>query len=432
MTKPLSCPQCGASDANLLQDNLYQCKFCGSVYEFGNAKSDTKDKANKNYQTIVIDSTSVGKTSRKIITPFLFILAGISISISLTIYFVSNNALKKFKSDTSYISSKGLYNSLNESTYSFAAVNTKKEPQVWTISKIISERNTKVEYFLNQVDVNQRKVIKSKIISHPITFTKSIEDAYRMNQPKPIGNICWIIYGEQLFGYDVNTFEEIANNTTLSNKFTELKKGISKVEDVFNVPAIKLTTKDGYEFYFLPEQNKLFNEKDYNNINKNRNDLSLITEFYFTEDERQQLYKLERNVSNILYTKIPSSTINSLVSENDNWYKKNYHVKSIQELTPNLLYFNASVLYSDSSKVVIVYQKELGESSAFLLSCLDINGKEIWTNNSIDVEILKLFKKTTISNAYSHGSQLVITQPYLVSINIDISDGKLKWIFKPY
>ncbi|MBK9794329.1 MAG: hypothetical protein IPP60_14850 [Sphingobacteriales bacterium] len=38
MSQPLKCPQCGASEANLLQDNIYQCKFCGSIYEYGDVK----------------------------------------------------------------------------------------------------------------------------------------------------------------------------------------------------------------------------------------------------------------------------------------------------------------------------------------------------------------------------------------------------------
>lgn len=40
MPKPIKCPQCGASEANLLQNDIYQCKFCGSIYEFGDVKDD--------------------------------------------------------------------------------------------------------------------------------------------------------------------------------------------------------------------------------------------------------------------------------------------------------------------------------------------------------------------------------------------------------
>ncbi len=427
MSSPLKCPQCGASEASLLQDNIYQCKFCGSIYEYG----DVKQEIDQPILATAFDEKRFQGLPSKILR---FIFFGIALSIfgvaAFVIFSIKSNmkSTSVFKSTTTPTK---LYADNNETNSSFTVVKTKDGPQVWTVSRKNSDGLKDVSYALNKIDVKENNVSASYPIGKTITWEQSFKEEYRIGQLKQMGNVCWLTYGDKLLGYDANTQEEVINNETLCRQFTQLKNGIAKVEDVYDMDGFKLTTKDGYTYYYAAMGNKLLSEKQYDDKYKAESDLTK-TEYCFTEDERQKLYKIIKKTNNLFDTKISSNTLSSILKDDDGWYKKTYKINSAEEFTPNEIYFKAAVLYNDEDKIVIVYQKELGESGPIILKCMDANKKEIWSKTGDDALMFKPFLKSTNSESFMNTNQLVLIQPYQIALNMNMDNGEVLWFFKPY
>ena len=101
-------------------------------------------------------------------------------------------------------------------------------------------------------------------------------------------------------------------------------------------------------------------------------------------------------------------------------------------MTPNKIYFKASVLYSDEKNVVLIYKDDLGEQASIILKCLDASKNEVWTKTGQETELLKPFLKSTNSESFLNGKQLVIIQPYQLAACFNIDNGEMNWSFKPY
>lgn len=426
MSQPLKCPQCGASEANLLQDNIYQCKFCGSIYEYGDVKPvfETTVRPEK---PISFDDKKLQEIPSKIIRFVIISFALMIIGFAATVII---SVLHKTKTSSS-VSAK-LYKDNNETNSSFTLVNTKEGPQVWTISRRNSDGLKEVSYFLNKIDAKENKLLASQPIGNTITWEQSLKDAYRMEGLKPMGNICWLIYGEQLIGYDVNTQQEVLNNVLLEKQFSELKNGIAKVEDVYDLDGFKLTTKDGYTYYYEAVLNKLFTEQQYEDKSSLEKTFTDKTEYCFTDEERQQLYKISRKVGEVIKKPLSANIVSSLVKENGDWYKRVYKISSFEEFTPGIIYFKASVLYFDENNIVLIYQNELGEDAPIILKCLDADKKEIWSKTGEEAAFLKPFLKSTNATSFLNGNQLAIVQPYQLGVCLNIDNGEINWSFKPY
>ena len=426
MSQPLKCPQCGASEANLLQDNIYQCKFCGSIYEYGDVKPvfETTVRPEK---PISFDDKKLQENPSRIIRFVIISFALMIIGFAATVII---SVLHKTKTSSS-VPAK-LYKDNNETNSSFTLVNTKEGPQVWIISRRNSDGLKEVSYFLNKIDAKENKLLASQPIGNTITWEQSLKDAYRMEGLKPMGNICWLIYGEQLIGYDVNTQQEVLNNVLLEKQFSELKNGIAKVEDVYDLDGFKLTTKDGYTYYYEAVLNKLFTEQQYEDKSSLEKTFTDKTEYCFTDEERQQLYKISRKVGEVVKKPISANIVSSLVKDNGAWYKRVYKISSFEELIPGVIYFKASVLYFDENNIVLIYQNELGEDAPIILKCLDADKKEIWSKTGEEAAFLKPFLKSTNATSFLNGNQLAIVQPYQLGVCLNIDNGEINWSFKPY
>ncbi len=426
MPKPLKCPQCGASDANLLQDAIYQCKFCGSIYEYGEAKP-VYQKTPTAERPYSAEKKSSSEVPSRIIRMVILTVAIMVISTAASIFFTVKS---KFK--TSAAAPKTLYKDYNETTGSFSVVNTKNGPEVWTISRKNTDGLKEVSYFLNKVDVIENAITASQQIDTTITWEQSFKDPYKMGQLKPIDSICWLIFGDKLSGFNVNTMEEIVNHATLIRQFRALKNGIAAVEDVYDMKGFKLTTKDGFIFYYAANTNTLFTEKEYKDRSTTQQAVINKTEYCFTEDERQQLYKVNRKVKADFSYKLSAYMLSSIIKDDGGWYRKSYNINSVEEVTPNKIYFKASVLYNDENNVVFIYKDELGEQAPIILKCLDASKNEVWTKTGQETELLKPFLKSTNSESFLNGKQLVIMQPYQLAVCLNIENGEINWSFKPY
>lgn len=426
MSQPLKCPQCGASEANLLQDNIYQCKFCGSIYEYGDVKP-VFETTVRPQKPISFDDKKLQEIPSKIIRFVIISFALMIIGFAATVII---SVLHKTKTSSS-VPAK-LYKDNNETNSSFTLVNTKDGPQVWTISRRNSDGLKEVSYFLNKIDAKENKLLASQPIGNTITWEQSLKDAYRMEGLKPMGNICWLIYGEQLLGYDVNTQQEVLNNELLGKQFSELKNGIAKVEDVYDMDGFKFTTKDGYTYYYEAVLNKLYTEEQYEDKSSLEKTFTDKTEYCFTDEERQQLYKISRKVGEVVKKPISANIVSSLVKDNGAWYKRVYKISYFEEFTPGIIYFKASVLYFDENNIVLIYQNELGEDAPIILKCLDAGKKEIWSKTGEEAAFLKPFLKSTNATSFLNGNQLAIVQPYQLGVCLNIENGEINWSFKPY
>ena len=160
MPKPLKCPQCGASDANLLQDSIYQCKFCGSIYEYGQAKP-VYQKTPTSQRPFQSEQKTINESTSNIIRIVIITFAIMVIGTAASIFFTVKGNLKHSAS-----TSKHLYKDYNEVSNGFTVVNTKNGPEVWTISRRNSDGLKEVSYFLNRVDVKENKIIATQKRNH--------------------------------------------------------------------------------------------------------------------------------------------------------------------------------------------------------------------------------------------------------------------------
>lgn len=433
MPKPIKCPQCGASEANLLQNDIYQCKFCGSIYEFGDVKDDFdksifKHKPSKQDIPSTTSTNTSSTITQIILWAFLFFLISIGISLYFTLR-VKNKpfALSSFKTERS-----SFYDNNNESTNYFTFVTTNSGAKVWTISRVNANDLSTVNYYINELNLAEKKVEKSFQLGKTISWKQSNDDAYRISFFQAIGDTCWLIYGSNLIAYDANTFTEVLNNETLKRKNAILKSGIAEIEKNHNGEGFKITTKDGYKFiYYLSNKSIVAEKQSTESTVKNEATFD-VTEYYFTTAERQQLYRVKRKVSAINPSIFHESSLTSMLSDNSDWYRRVYKINSVEEVKKGSVFFNAAVLYSTNDKIVAVYQKELGDSASIYLTCFDTNGNERWTKNDMETAYIKPFLQSTNAICALNGKELVMMQAYQSIICLDIDKGIVLWKFKPY
>ncbi|MDB5228640.1 MAG: peptide transporter [Bacteroidota bacterium] len=421
MSRPLQCPHCGASEANLLQDNLYQCKSCGTIYEYGE-----KDEPVSALKPQEFKEENLPQAQKKITASIVLGIALLIIGFAAAVFFSG-----KIKTKSSSSINKTLFKNSNETNSSFTVVNAEKGPQVWTLSRRNSDGLTEVSYFLNRVDALKNKVISSLQIGNTITWKQSFEDAYKIGALKAIGNICYVTNGNQLIGFDVNTQQQIVNNDTLIKRFSPLVNGIAAVEDVYDLDGFQLTTKEGYKFYYIPVPGKLLTEKEYNDRKSTDDEVSTI-QYVFTDSKRQQLYKINRKTGKIFKNRLNASILSNIINDKSDWYKKTYKINSLEEFISGEIFFNGNVLYADENKILIVYQTEAEDNSPVEVKYLSTDQKLLWTRSGADAAVFKPMVKSGNTQSLLHGNQLVVIQPYQEAICLNDEDGSVLWVFKPY
>lgn len=439
MSKPLQCPQCGANECTLIEDNRYHCNFCGSIFISGDSTRFQQEKipVKQNYEGEILES--IPKKAARLI--------GCSTIISMAVFaavamFIVRNTITKNAGSTSIFEKN-----YSESNSQFTVVNTESGTQIWTASMRDMNNSKEESYYLNQRHPKEEKPFNSILLG---TVTSGISDEqaiYKVSNLQCIGAVCYAIVGaDKLQGYDVNTQEQVISNEIISANFSEFKSGIAKVEDVYDLSGFKIITKDGFSYYFIPSEKitknaaartlgKLLTEKEYKNrfikvtIDVEKN----ATEYCFTKGERQQLYAFTRETGMLFNQKISSSTLSDLLEDDASWYKKVYKINKIQEFTPGKIYFNATVLYSDATQVIVLFQNEAGDNvTSITLQCINTDKSIKWTKTGADIELLRKFIKSSNSIAIKSGTEIAVMQPYVAAVGIDSETGNINWTFKPY
>jgi hypothetical protein len=439
MSKPLQCPQCGASDCTLIEDNRYHCNFCGSIFIYGNANKFQQQEipVYEAYNNTGTQKTpaSGNKITGCFIGLVIMLVAGIAVFIS------------KSHSSGSAIFKKG-YSEFNSD---FVVVNTDKGAQVWTASTRNMDGSDEEKYFLNQLNPAKKEPLNAILIGSVTSTISTEKEANKIKHLKYFGNTCYAIIGDnKLLGYDVNSQEQVLNNDLICANFSELKSGIAKIDDVYDLDGFKFTTKDGFTFYFVPKASldknagvrtigKLLTEKEYNKRNsKETIDTDKeVTEYCFTKGERQQLYLIKRKTGVLFKDKLTPNNLSDAINNDNidnNWYLKSYKIISTEEFTPNKIYFNATVLYSDSDEIIILFQNEAGDNPdvAITVQCINADKTVRWTKTGEEIEPFKKLVKSINCTSLKSGNEIAVMQPYVTAISINDSDGKINWTFKPY
>ncbi len=443
MLKPFQCPQCGASECTLIEDNRFHCNFCGSIFIYGNATKFQQEEIPVNTAYEGNELQDLPKKAAKKVG-----CAGVALMIffAAVAVFIFKGTKTNATGDDSSISKKD-YTEYNSQ---FTIVKTEKGTQIWTASTRTMNESKEESYYLNQLNPTEKKAFNSILLGKVTAENSSEKDAYKVSELKCFGNVCYATVGEnKLVGYDVNTQEELVNNDLLSTNFSELKSGIAKIEDVYDLDGFKLTTKDGFKFYFIPAEKikknaetrtlgKLLTEKEYDSRNSKQTiDVEkVVTEYCFTKGERQQLYVIKRKTGMLFENKMTPSKLSDVIN-NDNidntWYRKSYKIISTEEFTPNKIYFNATVLYSDEDEILVLFQNEAGDNaSSITLQCINADKTVRWTKTGDEITMFKKLIKSTNPAAIKNGNEIAIMQPYVAAIGIDSETGKINWTFKPY
>src|SRR5258706_8723016 len=108
MPRPLQCPKCGATEATLLQDNIYQCKTCGAIYDYDSINPEPEAMV----QPTAFETKTIQQVPGKVMRSVVFGIALVVIGFAAAIFFSVRSA--KDKSKTSAPVSTQLFSNPNE------------------------------------------------------------------------------------------------------------------------------------------------------------------------------------------------------------------------------------------------------------------------------------------------------------------------------
>ncbi|HWY33720.1 MAG TPA: hypothetical protein VNX68_03690, partial [Nitrosopumilaceae archaeon] len=240
----------------------------------------------------------------------------------------------------------------------------------------------------------------------------------------------WIPTEEDgLVARDIYTGTVIVSSAQLSQKFPELAKGISKAEKEWGKKVFKLSTADGFEYYFSPVTNSIYKKSELEHQLKSNG--SPRTFFILADGKRPLLYKsIEKRNPLYRLSDVSSYDLEHYNNKGNN-FRKSSAVISIKELNPDKPYFNGIIAYSDEKKVIILYQPENSKKSEMIVSCLDADGHELWNIKGKDTEDFRtVFADSNRAIDFSSSSSTLILyfrRANCIAMGIDVNTGAIKW-----
>lgn len=296
---------------------------------------------------------------------------------------------------------------------------------------------TKIGFFLCKTNLYLYDPIKKTVL-------KTITTRYDDLPPRMMGlfqenNKLWQIGPHTVFVYDSKTGEELQNTDTFVLNHKELSSGIANV-NLSNYPNLFcIETKDARKLLYsieensiLPNEENFLGEKVYQHYeNKKVESILVLMQESPSNKSRQMLYHVK-------------GTIPALVK-----YVIWFHPKCADLCNLNSakglvatpfsskeIYLEPLIAYQDKEIAIIVSQKEVGEESDRVLTCVDSTGVKKWVVEQEQLlPDLKLTKENLIAKSWLEwalkgermGNTFVLTFKHRGAMGVDVATGKMLW-----
>jgi hypothetical protein len=322
----------------------------------------------------------------------------------------------------------------DESLNYFYAFHTSNGAVCWNITNAYNEKHDSMRFYLHIVDPSSGKEIKTVHLIPAVNTFESSDAISGFSQMRFIGDLVWEAGKQGLTARDPRTGEITISDSTLSSKYPELKAGIGASEFYWWGNSIKITTKDGFSYYLLPEFSALLSEEAFEK-ERNQSDKSAFvktTEYSFSEGIRRQLYRISGRASPYTRDLSFSNSMIKYFEDDKSYFRRIYKEYEITPLMKERFFINGMVLASDSNQVIIAYQKEASETSPIVIEGIFRDSTKNWRNETAEVNCLK----DAVKNGYRDyasikNNLLVIKQYQQCCFGLNILNGQLVWTYLP-
>jgi hypothetical protein len=187
-------------------------------------------------------------------------------------------------------------------------------------------------------------------------------------------------YDPEIITYNPKTFEQEADTKDFIEMHPELKSGISKIifDDDRNI-LLKMETKDGLSPVYELGKDKIYKSyTDYvKSFNNNEETLNIFALGYEENNNiRKKLYYVTGPASKIGEKRLSENIISNEKSF-DFFYKSK--AKSLAE---EKIFIEGIILYENNEQCLIIHQDKAGKIADKILTCINKEGKILWSKNS--------------------------------------------------
>jgi hypothetical protein len=268
------------------------------------------------------------------------------------------------------------------------------EGKILASASSLNEKNKIILWILSEGAVSGKSIDKSmntitmynpveKSIIRKITGKFVVQGSnYRFNSYK---DKVWFISemssgkagtDDLIYAYDSQTGEEILNTKSFAEKYDELSPGINSFSLDVQFAAVKITAKDGNKFVYKIKDEKLITEKDWAKEKYYPGKETKVPYFALKpEPYTEGRYQLVRLL--VPKSKVPDMDFKSPYITDV--FVLNFYREGEKEIVPGKVFFRGQLCYFDDEIITIMSNKDVDQKSEVKMSCLNTDGKELWT-----------------------------------------------------
>jgi hypothetical protein len=431
MAEVIECPQCGSTGLTKISVTEYHCPYCNSNFTLGMSKADMIAKAlgNTGFSNINYPDAK----NKKLV---YIIIAGV-IMVSVIIPLIVNTIFVHTPAHKSKTGAYVMVNNVieNASVTNFKVYGGSRGPVIWMLQTQSVSMQDSSHFILSIIEPKGNKHLKDFEYVPAMTWDDAFHSDKCLGEFHGFGDTCWNAseqYG--LRAFDIYTGKIIIDGAKLGRMHPELGKGITKVEWNSYYRNFTITTNDGFEYVFLPDQNKMYKKKEFDEQNSRSDKGNAVIRNFFvlTDSKRPELFISTEKTSSL------TSSAHSFDFDFDHFDPNNkpffaQNVISVKHILPDLIFFNGHIAYSDNDKVLITYQNSVAKNSPLHISCIGSDGKIWWNIYGNAIKSLEAEFSANNQNIVYGGTKKEAVLFYEYgdhnAIGIDWKSGKILWQF---
>ncbi|TDG37309.1 hypothetical protein EZJ43_04110 [Pedobacter changchengzhani] len=412
--KVIQCPKCGSTQKTEVKPDFYRCDNCNTEYFLDD--NDVNINHNVNYNH--------GQNGAPFNVPYSSkqIIYAVIIGVILFFFFLiklttCNRSTPQRYSTSERGNTSSADNSEPEITWDrsekLSFVNASGKPMVLVVGeKDFHKEDVKDVYFADAYDVADNEAVKSTKLDG---ITKNSIDDYKIRTFSN-GQIYFIVNKNKVFSFDKTTYAVSDVTTSLFKNASEFSAGLASVEFVYDNygDGFNILTNDGNNLYYYPIVNKVYKKdafytasQGFNSLlpgakdklsfafstvdNDYENEKIQLVKYYYKDngggpkDDVRFGWRKDYGGSGIFTDASPYRKVFILP-----YSKTSGRIISFANFTPDRLYFNPKILFSDNEVVLISFNATAGEKAATSIQCLNAqSGAIIFTTPLSENSYLK-------------------------------------------